>query len=168
MGFIEDELSEVKKLCEHLISGSRLVSCVKTMVRVEIRRTNLKALVACIQFPKSYPNEPILIELKSRTLSDKLLQKLTSIAEEEAKKYLGKTQVLKVFTFLRKFIDENPLICCYDEITELKSILTNSNDELKLKQKTSTIILRIVNDQYYLDGKVIVPDTYPVQPIEYE
>lgn len=37
MGLVEDELQEVRKLCEHLIAGSRLVSCVKTMVRVEIK-----------------------------------------------------------------------------------------------------------------------------------
>lgn len=167
MGFIEDELSEVKKLCEHLIPGSKLVSCVKTMVRIEIKKTEQKALVACIQFPQSYPKEPLLIELKSKTLSEKLLQKLNSIAEEEAKKYLGKAQILKVFTFLRKFIDENPLICCYDEITDLKNILNGVRDELKLKQKTSTIVLKIVNDRYYLYGKVPVPDVYPIQAIEY-
>lgn len=167
MGLIEDELSEVKKLCEHIIPGSRLVSCVKTMVRIEIKRTEHKTLVACIQFPQTYPREPLLIELKSKTLSEKLLQKLTSVAEEEAKKYLGKAQILKVFIFLRKFIDENPLICCYDEITELKNILNGNNDELKLKQKISTIVLKIVNDRYYLDGKVLVPDSYPIQAIEY-
>lgn len=67
------------------------------MVRVEIRKTSMKALVACIQFPKSYSDEPILIDIKSRILPNKLLQKWTSIAEEEAKKvywkikYLGKT-----------------------------------------------------------------------------
>lgn len=167
MGFIEDELSEVKKLCEHIIPGSKLVSCVKTMVRIEIKRTEHKTLVACIQFPQSYPKEPLLIELKSKTLSEKLLQKLTSIAEEEAKKFLGKSQTLKVFIFLRKFIDENPLICCYDEITELKSMLNSTSDEVKLKQKSSTLVLKIINDRYYLDVKVGVPDDYPLHAIKY-
>jgi hypothetical protein len=37
MGFIDDELQEVSKLCQHVITGSKLVSCVQTMVRVEIR-----------------------------------------------------------------------------------------------------------------------------------
>lgn len=37
MGIIDDELQEVKKLCEHVVPGSRLVSCVPSMVRVEIK-----------------------------------------------------------------------------------------------------------------------------------
>lgn len=37
MGFIDDELQEVSKLCQHVITGSKLVSCVQNMVRVEIR-----------------------------------------------------------------------------------------------------------------------------------
>ncbi|GJQ74975.1 hypothetical protein Trydic_g9600 [Trypoxylus dichotomus] len=44
-------------------------------------------------------------------------------------------------------------------------MLNGINDELKLKQKTSTIVLKIINDRYYLDVKVIVPDNYPAQAI---
>lgn len=36
MGFIDDELQEVSKICENVVRGSRLVSCVPSMVRVEI------------------------------------------------------------------------------------------------------------------------------------
>ncbi|KAG8328970.1 hypothetical protein J6590_097835 [Homalodisca vitripennis] len=93
MGLIEDELEEVRKLCEHLIAGSRLISCVRSMVRVEIKRTQFKQLVICIQFPEDYPASPLLIELKSKTLVDQLLAKVTTVCEEEAKKYLGKPQV---------------------------------------------------------------------------
>lgn len=57
------------------------------------RRTSFKQLVVCIQFPQEYPSSPILIELKSKTLSEKLLDKLTGVCEQEAKKYLGKPQV---------------------------------------------------------------------------
>jgi len=37
MGLIDDELQEVSKLCQRVITGSKLISCVQTMVRVEIR-----------------------------------------------------------------------------------------------------------------------------------
>lgn len=37
MGLIDDELQEVQKLSEHLIADSKLISCVQSMVRVEIR-----------------------------------------------------------------------------------------------------------------------------------
>lgn len=164
MGLIEDELAEVKKLCEHVVPGTKLVSCVKTMVRAEIKRTDFKKVIICIQFPTNYPTEPLLIELKSKTLSDKLLQGLTNVCEQEIKKSLGKPQVLLAIKFLRNFIDENPLSCCYDEINELKKLL-NDSDVLKLKQKASSIVFKINNKNYYLNFRVVVPDYYPLNCI---
>lgn len=164
MGLIEDELQEVRKLCEHLIAGSKLVSCVQTMVRVEIRKTACKQLTACIQFPQKYPTLPLLIELKSKTLSEKLLEKLTSVCEAEAKKYLGKPQVLNILKFINNFIDENPLCCCYSEIIDIKKQLSDS-DEFKLKQKTSTVVLSVKEAGYYLKSKVTIPHNYPVESV---
>lgn len=167
MGLIKDELQEVQRLCEHLIHGSRLVSCVQTMVRVEIKRTNFKQVVVCAQFPEDYPKSPLLLELKSKTISDKLLDKLSTVCEQEAKKYLGKPQVLKTLQFVRNFIDENPLSCCYDEITVIKEFLKDG-DEFKLKQKNSSISFKITQAQYYFKGKIVVPDDYPAIPIRLE
>ncbi|CAG9762764.1 unnamed protein product [Ceutorhynchus assimilis] len=165
MGFVEDELYEVKKLCEHVVPGSKLVSCVPTMVRAEIKRTAFKTLVFCAQFPEEYPKAPLLIELKSKTLSEKLLLSLTNVCEQEVKNLLGKAQVLHVIKFLRKFIDENSLVCCYDEINRVRKAL-GPQDELKLKQKSSAIALKVYNGEYYLTGKIFVPDDYPLSVIE--
>lgn len=165
MGLIEDELLEVKKLCEHVIPGTKLISCVKTMVRTEIKRTDFKKIVACMQFPSNYPSAPLLLELKSKTLSDKLLQGLTNVCEQEIKKWLGKPQVLNTIKFIRNFIDENPLSCCYDEISTLKRCLSG-DDELKLRQKSSSIIVKASNNLYYLNCRIVVPDDYPVNCIE--
>ena len=57
------------------------------------RRTSTKTLVVCIQFPPDYPSDILLIELKSKTLSEQLLEKLTSVCEQELKKGIGKPQV---------------------------------------------------------------------------
>lgn len=166
MGLIEDELLEVKRLCENVVEGSKLVSCVKIMVRVEIKRTDFKNLVVCMQFPPKYPQEIILVELKSKTLHDKLLLGLTKVVENEAKNYVGKTQVLHVLKFLRNFLDENPLCCCYDEINKLKALLDEkNNDELKLKQKNSCVSLKCINKQYYLNAKIRIPDNYPTERV---
>lgn len=161
MGLLQDELLEVKKLCEHTIKNSKLVSCVETMVRVEITKTNFRKMVICMQFPKDYPNVPLLLELKSKTLPDRLLSKVTDISEVELKNNLGKPQIMKLLRFIDNFLTENPLCSCYNEINNLKKILTAANDELKLRQKTSTVCLKIVNDSYYLKAKVLVPDNYP-------
>ncbi|KAF7286514.1 hypothetical protein GWI33_004921 [Rhynchophorus ferrugineus] len=165
MGLIEDELLEVKKLCEHIVPNTKLISCVPTMVRTEIKKTNFKNIVICAQFPKEYPHSPLLIELKSKTLSDKLLLALTNVCERELKTKLGKPQILHTIKFVEKFIEENPLTCCYDEINNLKKILTKQ-DQLKLKQKTSSLILKVYNEEYYWICKITVPNDYPCKPID--
>ncbi|KAF5308254.1 hypothetical protein FQR65_LT06247 [Abscondita terminalis] len=166
MGFIENELEDVKKLAEQKLSGCKLVSCVKTMVRAEIRKTQFKIIIACIQFPENYPNSPLLIELKSKTLSDKLLQGLTNVCENEAKKFIGNRQVMSVLAFLQNFLNENPLSCCYDEISNIKKILIDDHDEFKLKQKSSSIIAKITCKKYFINAKICIPDNYPAVPIE--
>lgn len=161
MGLIEDELDEVRKLCENVIKGSRLVSCVKTMVRVEIRESDFRKIIICIQFPVDYPKQSLLIELKSKTLSQKLLDGLTTICENEANKYLHKPQVMRVLHLIKNFMVENPLSCCYDEINSMKQMLNLKCDECKLRQKQSTIQLKVVNDSYFLNAKIFVPANYP-------
>lgn len=64
------------------------------------RKTKVRALVVCLQFPEDYPNCPILLELKSKRLSDALLRKLTQSCESELKKIIGKPQVNKLCEFL--------------------------------------------------------------------
>ncbi|XP_046142863.1 uncharacterized protein LOC114873756 isoform X2 [Osmia bicornis bicornis] len=167
MGFIDDELQEVSKLCHNVVEGSRLVSCVRTMVRVEITKTKFKTIIVCIQFSEDYPRTPLLIELKSKTLSVKLLDGLAEVCEKECKKFLGKAQVLQILKFVRNFIDENPLICCYDEISTIKKTLENE-DELKLKQKYSCIGLKVQRGLYYFKAKIEVPDNYPTACVKLE
>lgn len=167
MGLIDDELAEVRKLCEHVVPGTKLISCVRTMVRVEIKRTDFKKIVVCIQFREDYPRTALLLELKSKTLSEKLLLKLTNVCEEDIKKYLGKPQVLNTVKFIRNFIDENPLFCCYDEINKLRALI-GPGDEFKLKQKSSSIILKVNKSKYYINCKIVVPDDYPLSAIDIE
>lgn len=166
MGLIEDELAEIKKLCEHVIKGSRLVSCVRTMVRVEIKESEFRKIIICMQFPDKYPSNPLLIELKSKTLSERLLYGLTNICEKEATKYLGKPQVMIILQFIKNFLVENPLSCCYDEINKVKTKLNLNQDELKLKQKQSAITLKMVSGNYYLNTKIFVPSDYPLSCVK--
>lgn len=168
MGLIEDELQDVSNLCERTILGSRLISCVQSHVRVEIKRTVTKTIVVCIQFPPKYPSENLLIELKSKTLSEQLLEKLTNICEKEVKKNSGKPQILALLKFIRAFIDENPLSCCYDEILSIKQTvldLKEERDELRLKQKHSSLTLKAVKGNYYFKTSIHVPDDYPTKAV---
>ena len=90
MEVINDELNELKKGCENIIPDSKLVTCVPSSVRVEITKTAFKKVTVCLTFPGNYPQHHILVELKSKTLSVKLMDGLVKVCETEAKKYTGK------------------------------------------------------------------------------
>lgn len=167
MSIIYDEIQDVKNHCESQIPGSKIVACVPSMIRIDIRKTKYKQLTACLQFPESYPTYPLIVELKSKTLSEKFLSGLSKVCEEECKKILGKPQVLKVLKFLRAFLEDNPLSVCSEEVSLVKRELGDC-DQIKLKQKTSSLILHIVKDKYFLKTKVIVPEVYPEQHVEVE
>ena len=57
------------------------------------RKTDQKQLNIILQFPAKYPDDTIVTELTSKTLSDKLLTGLIKMCDEEAKKKLGQKQV---------------------------------------------------------------------------
>lgn len=61
-------------------------------VRVDLNYTDFKKLTICFRFPEKYPDANVLIELKSKTLSAKLLQCLTTMGDMRAKEHLGKSQ----------------------------------------------------------------------------
>ena len=54
------------------------------------RKTNYKKIAICLTYPTNYPSTHILVELKSKTLSEKLLYGLQGLAEKEAKQFVGK------------------------------------------------------------------------------
>jgi len=165
MGIIEDELKEIKTCCENQIPGSKVVAAVKDLVRIELERTECKKLACCFMFPNDYPKSPILFELKSKTLSLKLLDGLTRVTEQECKKIIGKPQILFATKFILKFMDENPLCCCSEEISKVKKLLT-TNDVMKLSQKTSAVSLTIYKENYFLKCKLSIPDNYPKDRVE--
>jgi len=167
MGFIEDELSELRRCCETQVAGSTVVAAVPAMVRVELERTPFKKLVCCMMFPTQYPDSPILVELKSKTLAPKLLAGLTAVLEQECKKQLGRPQCIFVLKFIDKFIQDNPLCCCSQEIAQVKSLLS-SEDTLKLSQKSSSLNLTVSQAQYFLTLKVRIPCDYPASQVELE
>lgn len=152
------------------------------------RRTKYKQTVAHFQFPKDYPQSAILIELKSKTLSEKLLNKLVEICDQEAKKHISSPQVMQLYlsgslpnylynslqlvpiiTFIKKFLDENFFSICSDEINYIKKNLINpEKDELKIKSKSGTLSFNINQDRFYMTFKIFVPDNYPGEPVRYD
>jgi len=80
------------------------------------RKTPFKQLIVCIQFRPDYPASPLFVELKSKTLSTKLLDGLADVCEKECKALLNKAQVLDLpfnnFCHGQDlFRDDNPMRC---------------------------------------------------------
>ncbi|XP_046844682.1 uncharacterized protein LOC124438555 isoform X2 [Xenia sp. Carnegie-2017] len=158
--FLNEELKYVREKLTEILKGTEIVACHIAMVQVKIKRTKYKQTVAHFQFPKDYPQSAILIELKSKTLSEKLLNKLVEICDQEAKKHISSPQ---------KFLDENFFSICSDEINYIKKNLINpEKDELKIKSKSGTLSFNINQDKFYMTFKIFVPDNYPGEPVRIE
>lgn len=62
-------------------------------IRIHIKQTESRQITVCLRFPSDYPSGHLLVELKSVTISGKLLAGLTTLAEQKANEILGKPQV---------------------------------------------------------------------------
>jgi len=119
-----------------------------------------------LTYPVEYPKNHILVEVKSKTLARKLLDGLEKVAENEAKtKHKNKPHVIPILKMIGQFIDDNPLACCYEEVTKVKSLLDQDQSTLKLSQKTSSMSLHIVKDKYFFKCKISVPNDYPTESV---
>ena len=110
MTIIDDELQELKKCCENILPDSKLVACVPAMVRVELKKSDFKTMAICLTYPSNYPTHHILVEIKSKKLSRKLLDGLEKVAETEAKKYIGKPHIIFILKMINQFFEDNPLV----------------------------------------------------------
>lgn len=95
-----------------------------------------------------------------------ILTKVHALSWQGVNLRLILSKVLHVLRFVRNFIDENPLCCCSEEISNIRKKLIEGSDELKLRQKTSSVILKVTQGQYYLKYNLIVPENYPDQQIK--
>ncbi|KAL7631623.1 UNVERIFIED_CONTAM: hypothetical protein RMT77_018066 [Armadillidium vulgare] len=166
MDILQEELNEVKTQIKNY-PNTILEACVKAMVRVKFQPTIYKQLVACFQFPDEYPNKSTLIEIRSKYLSQKLSDGLTKLCEEEIKKYIGKPQILRTLAFISKFLQENPLCWCSEEIFRVRKQL-QEDDKLKIHQNTSSLSLIALDSGYKLKYSLIIPQNYPVSQVEIE
>lgn len=64
------------------------------------RRTPHKQCLCQFQFPSNYPDGAMLIELKSKVFSDKVLKTMTQLVETELKKMTGRVQVYNMRSFV--------------------------------------------------------------------
>uniref|UniRef100_A0A1I8PMX0 RWD domain-containing protein n=1 Tax=Stomoxys calcitrans TaxID=35570 RepID=A0A1I8PMX0_STOCA len=172
MSIVDFEIDEVRKLCENVVPHSKIIACTKdpALLRVDIQSNQYyRQFTVCLRFPSEYPKQSVLIELKSKTLSEKFLQGLTGLCERQVKQeYLGKPHCIKVLQFLQQYVNDNPLCVCFDEIQQLRKDLGEdaSTDQLKLKQKSSCVHFTVKGGEYYYRVKAVIPDDYPLHCVD--
>lgn len=172
MSIINLEIEEIRKLCENIVPNSKIIACTcgeSPLVRVDITEVeSFRQLTVCLRFPENYPAEPILVELKSRTLSNKFLDGLTTLSEKHARQHLTKPQGLVVLKFVQQYLTKNPLCVCFDEIHDLRRDLGTENtpDQLKLKQRHSIVQLTAKGGEYFYKVSAFVPKEYPKQCVQ--
>ena len=101
----------------------RKVRGVNTALAVPRRRARRSWLLLnprASAFPPRYPAVPLLVELKSDTLPEKLLQRLVRSCEAEAKKLVGSPQLHAVAKLLYSVVHENMLLTCLAEVRLIK------------------------------------------------
>jgi len=73
-----------------------------------------------------------------------------------------------VLKFIESFMDEHPLLCCSEEISKIKQEVAGENDEIKLRQKSSSIILISSHEKYSAKLKLVIPEDYPDTQVRLE
>ena len=66
-----------------------------------------------------------------------------------------------ILKFVKTFMDDHPLCCCSEEISDIKKSVLREGDEMKLKQKTSSLTVVISEQEYKSKYNINVPDDYP-------
>jgi len=168
MSTIDDELKDVKSRVTKIVPTAEVIGCHRANIQIRITRTKHKTCLCQFQFPAQYPNDPILIEIKSKVFSQKVLQAMTQLAEAEAKKMIGRAQIISLVKFINNFLIENPLLICSEEISNIKKKFVNQEDDFKVKQKTGVINYKINSRKYFFHVKLTVPDMYPTECVDIE
>ena len=69
-------------------------------------------------------------------------------------------QVVESVQFMKKFLDDNPLCVCHDEVSAIKKML-GDNDDIRLKQKQSQIVITLRQLDYSVQLRFHIGENYP-------
>lgn len=142
-------------------------------VRVEITQSVSRRLVICLQFTKAYPSEILLLELKSKSLSENFLNNLVRVCEQFLRdNYRNEEQIIATINFLNNYLLKNPLCVIYNEIKQVHKFVENEKldrDQIQLiiKQKASTIKFISRKNDFYYKLNVQIPEDYPLNQVQW-
>lgn len=92
---VEGELSNVRQKVASM-RGVELQTCVSSQVRLRLTQTRARTCDILLQFPENYPHELILMEIKSKTLPQKLTDLIVKLFDAERARFVGDDQACAV------------------------------------------------------------------------
>eukprot|EP01026_Neomeris_dumetosa_P064044 TRINITY_DN6085_c0_g1_i16.p1 TRINITY_DN6085_c0_g1~~TRINITY_DN6085_c0_g1_i16.p1 ORF type:complete len:287 (-),score=31.15 TRINITY_DN6085_c0_g1_i16:329-1165(-) len=146
--FIQSEIRSLKKEF-----GSEFVkSFIADVLTVEVIATKWRTTSIKIQFPNKYPEEELILEFISKTLSPDLILKLRSAATGESKKRIGGRQLIDVVAFVKTFLENNLLLVAFDDLQEIRRLFEGGEPEMKSVQERSGIVHVLLKEgDYFMD-----------------
>lgn len=163
MTLVNEEVKFIENNLCNKVEGVEILGCHARLITFTMTKTEYRKLTVSIQFPEKYPDKALFVELKSKFIPHEVLQSVTKICDQQLQNYLGTKQVLVLAIFLKKFLDESPLLPCKDELMKAKTeFLKEGLDTMKLKQKQGVITIEAKHEtDYAYKFKICVPDEYP-------
>lgn len=161
MSFLEGELARVSRDVVASVEGLQLLSSSPHSVQVQITKTEHKQLRLLIMFPEGYPKVTLMVQVKSKSLPDRVMKLIETIAEKEAARLINQYQVISICKVVRQFLDENMFIVCAAELDSIKKQLLGKGDDLKIKQKAGSFTVSVKKKGYHMTLKFSVDDDYP-------
>ena len=159
------ELSDIKERVKHNVHFAEVQKYHDNVLWVTISRTPRVTLDCTILFTEYYPQDPLIIQLKSKTLSEELLKGLVKLLDENCKKYVGQYQVVIQMKFLSDYLVDNLFCCCFDEFQKIKREVCSDFVELKPKQKKGVAQFKIKCRGHQSLVKITVPVNYPNEAV---
>eukprot|EP00118_Oscarella_pearsei_P004439 m.19008 g.19008 ORF g.19008 m.19008 type:complete len:334 (+) comp27771_c0_seq5:312-1313(+) len=161
MSAVSSELKALELDFKTRLKGCELITCHPSLVLTSITRSKYRSLRVALQFPPDYPNVPLIVELKSKTVPEKVLDKLTRLCDEEVKRWIHKEQVLSILLFIKAAVDNNPFLACSEEVAYIKNELISKSDDIKIRQKSGKIVVQIKEEKYSFCFQLTIGENYP-------
>ncbi len=116
-----------------------------------------------------YPSTPVAVELTSRALRERMLEKLSKQAETRVKDAAetSSPHLLSLYEWITGILYESRLFLCWDEVMRLKKVIAKQTtpplDSIKTNDKTGLITIKSKEGGFLCTFTISVPFTYPAE-----
>ena len=130
----------------------------------------MKTCTLKLQFPPElsglipYPSKACVLELKSRTMPDKLTALLAKRIRNHIDEHVKNRQayLLSAYKFIANIIECNNLIPCWAEFADIKQVIkADKGDLLKTFEKAGKLRVTLKEQTQYVILEFTVPEEYP-------